>query len=235
MGKKVIVIVCIIAALTVGIALLILVPRDVSIVTTTSSFISSNYHFYDSNPILRIKIPASSLNEEKYKEIQEQQKKSLEEAYITVLQADSGAFTDEYTSYENTVFETELSIYYYRTEDVDHFYKLDKATGDITPCEFSGYNGFTDTLANAKFDQVSHNFTTFVSIRTEGLIDTYPGLKKAIESLDGEFYYAYMYYSDGRIFFDVRNTIYEYLPDKDKVSKVATVGAGETIEMIRCQ
>ncbi|SCW58639.1 hypothetical protein SAMN02910456_02005 [Ruminococcaceae bacterium YRB3002] len=233
--KKALIIIFSITAVIICIILLMFVPRDVSVVTTTSGFISTSYHCYDTNPLLKIKVRSIHMDEDKYRLLRENDEKTAEYALNEVLAFDSDAFHGEYTSASRCVAVVGDYIYYYRTSDPDHVYKMNRSTGNTAACNLSGYDSFSSAEMRDSYTEVDNNYTTFRSILTEGLIDTYPGLKKAIESLDGEFYYSYMYYTNGRIFFDVRNTIYEYLPDKDKVSKVATVGAGETIEMIRCQ
>ena len=46
------------------------------------------------------------------------------------------------------------------------------------------------------------------------------------------FYHTCLFYDNGRIFFEKKSTIYEYIPDTDKVIKIASVGSGETVEYV---
>lgn len=232
MNKKLVVILSIVCALIVGIAVLLWFPRNASVVTTTSGFISTSYHYYDANSVFKFKLPSTSVNEETYREAVAKNKKALEEACAKALEADSGAFSDEFTSVENYVFEIEDYIYYYRTEDVNNVYKLNKNSGEINCVPLSGYNDFTDNMAKSKGDVINNNITAFQSIRTEALVDYYPGLKDAIDGIEGNFYCQFLFYDNGRIFFEKKDTVYEYLPSDGSVKKIVTVASGETIEMV---
>ncbi len=229
MGKKAIIFTVSIVAVIIGIAVLVFVPQDAVIVTNTSSFIFSSDHFYVSNPVLKIKLPYYKMNSDDLDVIEEERKAALETALETVCEADSGAFRDEFTSVENMVFEVEGYIYYYRTTDAKNVYKFNKTTGEITAVPLSGYNGFSSPDLRDRYEEIDHNYAAFVDIKTEGLIDAYPGLKNALENLNGNFYYNYSYYDNGRMFFDVNNTVYEYLPESDSVRKIASVDRGETV------
>jgi hypothetical protein len=88
----------------------------------------------------------------------------------------------------------------------------------------SGYNDFSDTYLKAGHNEVDHNFTTFVSIKTEALVDSFPELRKAIDSKNGLFYCHDSYYVNGRVFFEKKSTLYEFVPDTGKVKKTADIG-----------
>jgi len=232
MAKKVLVILGVAAALIAGAVSLYLIPRNATIVTSTSGFLSSSYHFNDANPILKMRVPFSSVNEDRINEIKEANRKSLEEAFQKVTEVDGKAFRDDYTSIESCVFELGDYFYYFRTDDTKNVYKVNPAKSEMIQCPLSGYNGFTNSGLRDRYTEVDHNFTTFVSIRTEALIDAYPGLRNAIDSVDGLFYHTCLFYDNGRIFFEKKSTIYEYIPDTDKVVKIASVGSGETVEYV---
>ena len=233
MGKKAIIIVCSISALLIGAAVLIFVPRDVSIMTTSSTFINTAYHYYDVNPVLKIKLFSTVLNSDVIDKTAAARETELEEAYNKVHEADEDAFRDDYTSIESCVFEVGDYIYYYRTSDTQHIYKYNTATGEITACEPSGYEDQRNGASfRDKYDEVDHNFTVFINIRTEALVDYYPGLRNAINSTKGTFYHGYLFYDNGRIFFDNGNTIYEYLPESDSTRKIASVNGNETVEYV---
>ena len=232
MSKKVIAVVSGIAALLIGAAILVFVPRDTIIVTSTPSWLPSSGNYYVSNPVLKIKLPLFSMNDDELEAISEERNRLLEQAYDRVLASDSQAFQGEFTSIENIAFELGAYTYYFRTPDVDNVYKFNKNTDEITAVPLSGYNGFSDGTSKERFGEVTHNFTAFVSIRTEALTDYFPGLKQAIEDSGNNFYYSYTYYDNGRVFFETDNTIYEYLPDSDSTRKIASVGRDETVEMV---
>ncbi|MBP5262704.1 MAG: hypothetical protein J6Z43_11320 [Clostridiales bacterium] len=229
MGKKVIAIVSVIAVLIIGTAVLVFIPRDALIVTETSSFIFTNVNYYRTNPVLKIKLPCFSMSDDKLDAIKESRDTALQKAYEQVCEADEEAFRGEFTGVDHMVCELGDDIYYYRTSDVHNVYKLNKTTGEITASPLSGYNGFSSIEFRDSYEEVDHNFAAFVDIRTEALVAAYPRLKSAIDGVDGEFYYSYSYYDNGRVFFESGNTIYEYLPESDSVRKVVSVGAGETV------
>ena len=232
MNKKLIIILSTIIAFIIAAAVLLWFPRNASVVTTTSGFISTSYHYYDANSVFKFKLPSTSVNEEVYKEHSEKNKKALEEALAKVLEADSDAFCDEYTSVDACVFELDGCIYYYRTCDTKNVYKLNTSTGEITSFPFSGYNSYVDRESFADQTTIDHNTTVFINIRTEALVNAYPGLGAAIDSIDGYFYCTCLFYDNGRIFFEKKDTVYEYLPSDGSVRKIVTVGSGETIEMV---
>lgn len=233
MSKKAVIILSVIIAAVIGVTVLVFVPRDAVIVTTSSSLLSTSYSFYDTNPLLKIKLwPSSSVNHNDLDQIRAEKNAALEESFEFVLNNDDQAFSDEFTSLGNEVFELGDYIYYFRTSDTKHVYKISKSTGKISSCELSGYNGFSGSGWNERETEVTHNYTAFVSITTEGLIDSYPELKSRIEELDGNFYYNYTYVDNGRIFFEKKCTIYEFMPSDGTIRKVVSVKADETVEMV---
>lgn len=232
MSKKVLAVILGIVAFAAGAATLYLVPRNASIVTGTSGFISSSHHFYDANPIFKVRVPFSSVNEDRINEIKADNDKVSGEALETVADNDGSVFRDEFTSPDSLVYVLGDNIYYFRTDNTGSVYKINVKAREITECPLSGYNGFTDSGLRDRYTEVDHNFTVFVSIRTEALIDAYPGLRNAIDSVDGLFYHTCLFYDNGRIFFEKKSTIYEYIPDTDKVVKIASVGSGETVEYV---
>ena len=232
MSKKVLAIVLGVVAVTAGAAMLYLLPRNASIVTSTSGFLSSSYHFYDANSILKVKVPFSRVNEDTINDLKAKNEKELNEALETVADYDGSVFRSEYTSPSSLVYVLGDNIYYFRTDSTDCVYRLNVKEHEIAACPLSGYNGFTDTSLQKGYTEVDHNFTTFVSIKTEALIDAYPGLRGAIDSVDGIFYHNCLFYDNGSVFFEKKNTIYEYLPDSDSVRKIVTVGSGENVEFV---
>ena len=232
MSKKVVAVILGVLAIIAGGVTLYLVPRNASIVTGTSSFISSSYHFYDANPVFKVRVPFSSVNETVINENKAYNDKLLGEALKTAADNDSAVFSDELTSLDRLVYVLGDNIYYFRTDNTGSVYKLNIKNMSLSECPLSGYNGFTDSGLRERYTTVDHNFTTFVSIRTEALIDTYPGLRSAIDSVDGIFYHTCLFYDNGRIFFEKKSTIYEYIPDTDKIVKIASVGSGETVEYV---
>lgn len=232
MSKKAAVIILGAAVLAAGAAALYLIPRNASIVTETSGFISSSYHFSDANPIFKVRVPFSKVNEERINEIEAANDKALEEAYKTVSAPDGSIFRDDYTSLKQLIYVLGDNIYYYRTNNIGSVFRFNTVTGELAECPLSGYNGFTDSGLRDRYTEVDHNFTTFVSIRTEALTDAYPGLRAAIDSVEGIFYHTSLFYDNGRIFFEKKNTIYEYLPDTDSVRKIASVGSGENVSYV---
>ena len=232
MSKKAVILISAVIALIIGGVILIFVPRDVRIITSTSSFISSSEHFYDANPVLKIKLLSGSMNGDRLDQYRSDRDAALAKSLETVLAADDQVFRDDYTSLTSLVFEINGNIYYYRTSDTHHVYRLNKNTGEITSCELSGYNSFTSEESRARYDEVDHNYTVFVNLMTEALIDTYPALKDRIDNIDGFFYCSCMFYDNGRVFFEKRNTIYEFLPSDGTVRKIASVGSGETVEFV---
>lgn len=232
MSKKIIVLLSVIIALIIGGAVLVFVPRDVSIVTSSSGLLTTSYGFYDANPILRIKLLSASMNTNKYEKIRSERQAALEDAFAAVLAADGEAFTSEYSNIESLACELGDYVYYYHTSDTAHVYKMNKTTGEISACEMSGYNSFSSEDTRDRYEEVDHNYTVFVDITTEALFDSYPQFRTCIEKLDGSFYCGYTYVDNGRVFFDMKNTIYEFLPSDGTVRKVASVGPGETVEMV---
>ncbi len=229
--KKRLVPVIIVSALMI-ILLMLMTPGDICIVTSTSGFISSTDHFYAVNPFLPIKVPIL-FGKPNLDEIEAEAETLLTGVKDEVLRLDPDAFCGEYTSMEDCFFMIDRYVYYFRTNDVDHFYRLDRESGEIKQCELSGYDSFTGHLTSRdRFKEVSHNYVVMVSIRTEGLLEYYPKLKDAIEQTDGEFYCRYMYFAGERIFFDMGNTIYEYLPDSNRTKRIASVAPGATVERI---
>ena len=231
MKKPVVIAVICTAVFAVTAALLVLVPRDITIVTSTSGFITTSYHAYDSNPVLKIKLPSFRFNKDKIKETKEKQEDPYKSALAAVLEKDAGAFHDKFTSESSCVCEVGDYIYYFRTADTGNVYKLNKQTGSITSCPMSGYNSFSNIELKARYKEIDHNFTAFVCIKTEALIDSFPELRAAIESKGNDFYCHYIYYENGRVFFENRNKLYEFIPKTGKAEKVASVG-NETIEFI---
>lgn len=229
-SKKPIIIVTSVLAVIIAALLLVFIPRDITVVTSTSSFIFSSNSVYDTNPILKIKVPSFRYKNEDLKKQKESLEKPSGDALETVVQKDPYAFHGEYTSESNCACEIGDYIYYFRTNDTANVYKYSKTTGKITSCPMSGYNDFSDTYLK-NHNEVDHNFTAFVSIRTEALIDSFPELRKAIDSKKGLFYCHDSYYVNGRVFFEKKATLYEFVPETGKVTKVAGIGK-ENIEFI---
>jgi len=229
--KKKLIPVIIVSALMI-ILLMLMTPGDICIVTSTSGFISSTDHFYAANLFLPVKIPVL-FGKPDLDELEAETETLLTGVRDRVLRYDPDAFCGEYASMEDCFFIIDRYVYYFRTNDVEHFYRLDTETGEIKQCKFSGYDSFAGHLTSRdRFKEVSHNYVVMVSIRSEGLIDHYPKLKDAIEQTDGEFYCRYMYCAGDRIFFDMGNKIYEYLPDSNRTKRIASVAPAETVERI---
>ena len=228
MKKKNIVLIC--SAAAVSALALVFVPRDITVVTSSSSFIFSSTAVYDTNPVLKIKVPSVFLNKNDISSVRENNNKASTDALNTVIQNDSYAFRDELSSADNCACEVNGNIYYYRFNDTRNVYKLDKTAGEISSCPLSGYNSFTSHEFQASYDEVDHNFAVFVNIKTEALIDSYPELRNAIESKDGHFYCSDIYYEGGRIFFLKNDTLYEFIPKTGKAKRTASIK--DNIELI---
>ncbi len=220
MKKKAVAVICLAAVAVSAVLALVFIPRDITLVTSTSSFIFSSNSVYDTNPVLKITVPSIRLGKEGIQSAKAEIDKRNEEALKTVVQQDGYAFHSEFTSAGSCACEVGSYIYYFRVNDTGNIYKLNKDTGDITSCPLSGYNDFSSAERQAAYDEVDHNFTCFVCIKTEALTDTYPELRNAIDGKDGHFYCNDIYYEGGRIFFLKNDVLYEFIPETGKAKKV---------------
>lgn len=140
-----------------------------------------------------------------------------------VKKIDSNVFDGKYTSSEDKIFRIDNDIYYYRNNVYDKFFKYNIETNQIQELDFSGFVKDNISDYNA--------YVHLVNIETEALINTYPLLEEQINAIDGMFY-GRMFYDNGRIFFEKRNVIYEYVVNKNKVRKICIVATNKTIQNI---
>lgn len=229
MKKKILIIAAVVAFL--ALLLIIFVPRDVYIVTTTSSFISSDDHYYITNPIFRFKMPVL-VNKPDTDTFDQERDEKLAEVRSFVLEHDPEAFAGEHSALKNCFFEHKGFMYYYRTEDIYHFYRMSQ-DGEIKQYEFAKLdNNDEEQHLLGGLKEVDSNFVSQRSIQTEGLIEFYQGLQTSINRVEGDFYSHNVYISNDRIFFVKKATIYEYKPGKGVFTKVASVKGNETIDYI---
>lgn len=203
---------------------------DVLIYTNTSGFISSSSRVYIANSKLKLKLPVIG-DEIERGEAHEAQ---LQEAFDIVLSADPEFFHGKYNSLREMVFPIDDVIYYYRNDTYDKFYSYNKSLDVITEHPVSEYSEYAreQNKGNDIPNWGMHNYVVSTCIKAEGLLDYYGNLNSSLKSVDGIFYEWCIFYDKGRIFFEKNNTVYEYLPEKNKVSRIATVGEAESINEI---
>lgn len=191
---------------------------DIEVQTSTSGLLSASYHGYRYNSFFKIRLPYLISEEKIEKNSKLQEQKSAREY---VLNNDSEFFDCNLCSTpESYVFAIENYIYYYHVDDHEHFYRINKDTAEIEIKDFSAY---------VQDIKGMHNFSVTNNITAEGLIDYY-NMSSSIESIDGMFYEDDIYYSNGRVFFEKSDRLYEYVPSSQKVKSVGRVSKDENIE-----
>lgn len=200
--------------------------------TTTSGFYSFSGHVYAASPVLRLKTGADP---KMIQEIGDRRTVELHRAILAVAAVDPAVYRNQYAPLDRQVFPLDGQIYYYRENVFDGFFCLDIATETVRKCQFSEYSRYVyvPDEEKATVNHIGmHSFILGNSILAEGILEHYPAMETAVKRAGLPLYTAWTYWDNGRIFFATDQMVYEYLPGKDRLKKIARVGRSEIVGMV---
>ncbi len=218
------------AAVVLGISLC---TMHTYVYTTSSGMISTLGHVYAVSPLLRLK---AGMDAQKIRELREDREADLRSAILAVSAVDPVVYRDPYSPLSSQVFPLDGQIYYYRENVFDGFYCLDIATEAVRKCPFSEYSQYVHVPDEEKatVNHIGmHNFIVSNSILAEGILEHYPAMEAKLQSAGITLFPPWTYWDNGRIFFAEDRTVYEYLPEKDRLKKIVQVGKAETVGTVR--
>ncbi|MBR1771281.1 MAG: hypothetical protein IJ747_04565 [Lachnospiraceae bacterium] len=222
-------IVFLIAAIVLGISLCTI---HTYVYTSTLGFYASPGYVYAAGPILRLKTDADP---QMIQEMGDRRAVELQRAILAVVAVDPAVYRNQYAPLDRQVFPLDGQIYYYRENVFDGFFCLDIATETVRKCQFSEYSKYVHVPDEEKatVNHIGmHSFILGNSILTEGILEHYPTMEAAVKRAGLPLYTSWTYWDNGRIFFVADHMVYEYLPGKDRVRKIARVGQSETVGMV---
>ncbi len=183
--------------------------KSVNICTETSgSFIfSGSRYVYHVGPVsfIKIKLPENTLDDE-----MEDSLDRCKSAYATVCAADPLAYYSQYTDGDDLVFPYKDTIYYHRDGVKGKIYAYDTTTGQIREIN-------TGHSANYA---IGTDLTMEESVAILGMLDAYPSLDRLFADKGKIVWSCFYDYVGDRLFFEISDYVYEYLPEKDKLKKV---------------
>lgn len=187
---------------------------DIYIVSHSSgSFITSaSTSCYSVNSKFKFKMPGFKKDKNIIENNISTVEKALENGMEKIKEVDEDAFLGKYNTLDELVFVIDNYIYYYRNDIYDKFYRYNTNTCEIEELNLSNYAHYIE-------NEGMHNFTVQNDIKTEALLDFYPGLTEQIEKMEGTFYNE-TFYDNGRVFFCKNDTLYEYVHGENKVKKI---------------
>lgn len=228
--KKPLKIVLVILGLVILANVAIFATGDVHVKSSSSGLLTTNDHYTRYNSFFKFHFPDFFYGETMEDEYEEYLK-SAEAALNTVINIDPQAYNTDLRMASELVFPIDNYIYYYHEDDFECFYRLDTETNDIEAFPFTEFALYGEYSVETATKHGMSNFVVEAPIVAEGLITQF-NMTDTINSIAGVFYEVDIFYSNGKIFFEKNDKLYEFVVETGRLRTIGSIDDALSIEYI---